>query len=215
MSKKENQSITYVYDEMDPSEKLEFERDLEYDDNLLIEVESFKKISERLFELKPIQPPAELYEEILNKACMFRKKQKFYSDNRYMFAAAAIIIMGFTSGVFLLNSSAPGPEMEAGSAMMGTPEIVVSTPAVPSDDITNQNMATLTGTGGVTQMEASRIEPWVDENDVIHFYERFGYTNNASLDSMFHHSFQKLTPVTDPSQSISIQRHLHLTGGQR
>jgi hypothetical protein len=212
MSKKENQSITYIYDEMDPSEKLEFERNLENDNNLLIEVETFKKVSEKLFELKAVQPPEELYEAVLNKAFMMRQKQKPYTSGRYMFVAAALVIIGLTSGLFLMNSNETGTENETGSAIMGTPEIILNSPVAVPGLI---DYATTVSTGSPLHTETSRIEPWVDENDVINFYDRFRSTNNASLDSMFHDSFQKLTPVTDPSQSISIQRHLHLTGGRR
>lgn len=212
MSIKDNQSITYIYDEMDPSEKLEFERDLTNDNNLLIEVESFKKISEKLFELKPVQPPCELSEAILNEAAMLRQKQNSYSSGPYMFAAAALIIIGFTSGLFLLNSDEPASENNTGSAMMNTPEFFSNSPGT-TYELSDQSVTV--SAGNAINPEINRIEPWVDENDVIHFYDTFSTSNNASLDSMLQHSFQKLTPVTDPAQSKSIQRHLHLTGGRR
>lgn len=212
MSKKENQSITYIYNEMDPSEKLEFERDLENDSNLLIEVESFKNISEKLFQLKCIHPPAEISDEILGRAETLRKKHSSSIGSRYMFAAAALIVIGLTSGVFLLNSSEGSTENNTGSAMIGSTESQLNN-TFPVNVLSEQ--PAVVSSSGIVRSEVNAIEPWIDENDVIHFYDRFRADNIATIDSMFHHSYQKLTPVTDPSQSVSIQRHLHLTGSRR
>jgi hypothetical protein len=48
MRKTDTKSIAYLFKEMDPSEEVEFERSLKSNENLLIEVESFRQTNERL-----------------------------------------------------------------------------------------------------------------------------------------------------------------------
>ncbi len=222
MSKKDNRSIAFIYDEMDPSEKLEFERDLEIDNNLLIEVESLKKISENLNNLQEIAPPQDIVEIICNSAV----KQKSRTGGSYkrsaFYAAAAILLLGMTSGFFLLDGYQNSTESNssADAASVGSNSPVLSEYVYPGTTSQNNNNITTSriasGSAATTSTASTnRVSPWVDHNEVIHFHDRFSEGESATIDSIFRNSMQKLTPVTDPAQSKHFQRNLHLTGSRR
>jgi hypothetical protein len=223
MSKKENRSISFIYDEMDPSERLEFERDLETDSNLLIEVESLKKVSDRLNSLHEIQPSQEVVEAICLNAIHQKRRTKLPFRRSVFFAAAALLLVGMTSGFFLfdVNNNTSSEENSASdiASMGGNSSILtesVEETTVPSLNSNESSVLSATRTTTTsTTSNTSRVSPWVDNNEVIHFHDRFSAGESASIDSIFRNSMQKLTPVTDPSQSKHFQRNLHLTGSRR
>ncbi|MDX1642569.1 MAG: hypothetical protein R3220_12775, partial [Balneolaceae bacterium] len=92
MSAKENRSIAYIYNEMDPSEKHEFERDLQNDSDLLIEVESLKKVSKNLNQFGYIDPPDHVVQAVYDSAR--KKSSQSGSDywRTFFYAAAALIL---------------------------------------------------------------------------------------------------------------------------
>lgn len=200
MSDKNSRSVAYLYDEMDPSEKLEFERDLNVDENLLIEVETLRKISEKLHNMDTIHPPDDVVNAILQTleerktAAGNKRSQKFV-----YYSAAAILILGLTYG-FIFTEDA-GNEISNGSdsASIGTFQQIL--PA-------SVNTATRSS-------EAERVMPWIDRNDVLYFREGLYESETSSIDSIFRQSFQKLTPITNPSQSPTARQNLHLTGSRR
>lgn len=191
MSTKENRSIAYIYNEMDPSEKLEFERDLENDSDLLIEVESFKKVSNDLKGLQQIEPPAYIVDAI----CKSAQRNSVNSNTNYwrtfLYSAAAVVFIGMTSGIFLMNDQSAENESQAESASVaGTP--ILSQPVKASSE--------------------ESLSPWVDKNDILYFQEQMESRNQAFLDSIKNDSYKKLTPV-NPSQARPHQR-LQLTGSR-
>lgn len=199
MSKKEFRSIAYIYNEMDPSEKVEFERDLLQDENLLIEVESFKRVTNELQSLNSIDAPKDVLSSVLAQA----KQKKNRSANTNLFngtfygAAAALLLAGITSGFLLLQSEQPADaNAVTNSASISAPGLLQHS----AQSVRNINQ---------------RVAPWVDNNEVLHFQDRLRNDGTASIDSIFRNSFQKLTPVTNPSFSNPNQQNLHLTGGRR
>tara|TARA_R100001143_G_scaffold4167_1_gene6975 strand:+ start:4728 stop:5333 length:606 start_codon:yes stop_codon:yes gene_type:complete len=201
MSDKNIRSVAYLYNEMDPSEKVEFERDLKVDENLLIEVETLRKVSRKLQDMDTIQPPDDVVNSVLRslesrKSAGSRRSQKFV-----YFSAAAVLMLGLTVGFILSGEGEidmPGqPESE--SASIGTFQNVV--PA----SMGNANSTS----------ETDKLMPWVDHNDVLHFRDGLYGSDASSVDSIFRQSFQKLTPITNPSQSPTARQNLHLTGSQR
>lgn len=192
MNKKDTNSISYIFNEMDPSEEVEFERELELNNNLLIEVETLKNTKERLQNLPDVNPPAHLVQSVrmmaAKKASDSRRRKQFsvYS------AAAAVLLMAFASGFFIYDnehSSENAPAEQAGMAGSAEFQNVMS----PAD-------------------QPEELTPWVDQNEIIRFTDQFQRENQASFDTVFKHSFQKLTPVTDPVQSRIYRRELQLTG---
>lgn len=193
MSTKENRSIAYIYNEMDPSEKLEFERDLNSDNDLLIEVESFRKITNDLNQLEQINPPDHVVQAVYESA----KKNSAKSGNShwktFFYSAAAILLIGFTSGIFMMdNQQADGADDQAESASItGTP--IFSQP--------------------VSSSSTENLTPWVDKNEILYLQGQVGSENQAVNDSIRHDSFKKLTPVTDPALVRPYER-LQLTGSR-
>jgi hypothetical protein len=181
---------------MDPSEKLEFERDLENDNDLLIEVESLKKISKSLNQLEPISPPA----HVVNAVYQSAKKSKQESAKGYwkpiMYSAAALLMIGVTSGLFFVN------EKESESNNPQTTESATITPG-----------ATQIFSQPVNSSSANNFQPWVDNNDVLYFNTQTASDNSSVIDSIRNESLKKLTPV-DPSGVTPRQRQLQLTGSQ-
>jgi len=200
MSEKNIRSIAYLYNEMDPSEKLEFERDLEVDENLLIEVETLRKVTTKLHNIDAVQPPNEVVDAVLKSLENRRTEAGNRRSKRFFYySAAALLLIGFTYGFVIkgeLNGELPN---EAGSASIGSIQNIL--PA-SIDNITRES-------------ESNRVMPWIDENEVLHFRDGLYGSEASSIDSLFRQSFQKLTPITNPTQSPTARQNLHLTGSRR
>ncbi|NBB76810.1 MAG: hypothetical protein GVY02_05470, partial [Bacteroidetes bacterium] len=104
MSSKDHRSITYIYNEMDPSEEIEFERELEINSDLLIEVESLKQVKNKLHCLEQFDPPKELVEAVCHQAHEKGSQQQKGPGRTVFYAVAAIVLIGMTSGVWLADS---------------------------------------------------------------------------------------------------------------
>jgi anti-sigma factor RsiW len=199
MSTKENRSIAYIYNEMDPSEKLEFERDLNNDNDLLIEVESLKKISKDLNQLEQISPPAHVVDAVFNSAKINSQESSKPYWKPIFYSAAAILLVGITSGIFLLEDPTGQNDInqETESASVATGVQLFSEPAntsYPSED-------------------RERLEPWVDNNEVFYFQGQTASDNSLVSDSIRNESLKKLTPVNPAGQQMG-RRHLQLTGSR-
>ena len=208
MKKRDINSITYLFSEMDPSEEVEFERRLSENENLLIEVESFKKVTERLNDLPHVDPPKELCDTVCAMAAE-RSSGRTTWHRPLFYAAAAVLFAGFTATA-LINNPEPSAEgigldsaSQHASASAGT-GTMIQTPT-PSP-IMPVNMA-----GETT---SAKVDPWVDNNEMIRFSDRVGQTETASFDSIFRNSYQRLRPVTDTDSFRSMQRQLLLTGSR-
>lgn len=193
-------SIAYLYNEMDPSEKLEFERDLKDDENLLIEVETLRKVSTKLHNMDIVKPPDEIIEAILQTLEERKTKAGSRRSQRLIYySAAAILILGLTYGFILTGDFNTDFSNESESASIGT----------------FQNVVPASMGNSAQASETDKVMPWVDNNDVLHFSEGLYGSETSSVDSIFRQSFQKLTPITNPSQSPTARQNLHLTGSPR
>lgn len=190
MSSKDHRSITYIYNEMDPSEEIEFERELELNSDLLIEVESLKQVKNKLHCLEQFDPPKELVEAVCQQAGEKGPQQKG-AGRTVFYAVAAIVLIGMTSGVWLADSGFQGTS---------------------TGQNTDAQFAAPTLTQPVGGSSSSDIKPWIDENDIIYLGIGEKSSNQAEIDSMMMNSLKKLTPVTNTAQMKSFQNRLHLTG---
>lgn len=191
MSTKENRSIAYIYNEMDPSEKLEFERDLESDNDLLIEVESFKKVSQHLNKMRHINPPDHVVQAVYESAKRSSTQPGNNHWKTFFFSAAALLLIAMTAGIFMGGDQ----QSEAGNDQPESAS-VSSAPVFP------QRVNTST---------ADNLSPWVDNNDILYFQGQIGTGNQADLDSIRNNNVNKLTPVTDQTVFSPYER-LQLTG---
>lgn len=201
MKNRDNNSIAYLFREMDPSEEVEFERSLNENENLLIEVESFRRVTERLDDLPKLQPPKTVSDSVLSIAARRSTKSSFAWHKPIFYAAAAILMAGFTASALIT-------EADSGSASENTERASVgssSTLQVPFQaspvQLTSRNTA-------------HKVSPWIDNNEIIRFSDRVGQNETASFDSIFRNSYQRLTPVTETDPYRNMQRRLQLTGSR-
>lgn len=197
MSKIDTRTIAYIFNEMDPSEKVEFLRELEANSNLLIEVETLRNINGQLDQLPEVDPPDHVVKSIQDYA---RNNKKTIFKQNYpatYFAVAAMVVLGLSTGIFLLDDqSAQNNNTSQEAAITGSTSFSQS----PAN----------------TQESSARdVSPWIDRNEILHFQNRNQYGNVANFDSMRSNSQQKLIRVTDPVHTRIYQGHLHLTGNRR
>lgn len=204
MSHKKNRTISYLYQEMDPSERMEFERELKQDENLLIEVESLKAVREKLTSLNTISPAVEVTESLRIELSERNKLRRLSKRRTATLAAAAVLLLSITSLSYLILHS-PGTDRdstgtEASVSLSGTGTLFHS---MASDSRTS-----------ASDQERS-LQPWVDSNEIIHFVDRFQASDASALDSIYQQSMQRLTPVIKPGASQPPGRQLQLTGTRR
>lgn len=200
MSDKYSRSVAYLYDEMDPSEKLEFERDLKVDENLLIEVETLRKVSDKLHNMDAVQPPGDVVEAVLQSLENRKKQAGNKRSQRFVYySAAALLVIGLTYGFILTGDLSGEMPNETGSASVGNLQGIIPASA---DNFSRET-------------ETNRVMPWIDENEVLHFRDGLYGSEASSVDSLFRQSFQRLTPITNPTQSPTARQNLHLTGSRR
>jgi hypothetical protein len=98
----ENNAIRYLMKEMDPSEEMEFEKEMREDENLLIEVESLRASNKKLSDLPFKNPPEKLTKAITQQAVQTRSRTKSSTSHITFFIkrgiAAAILLSAFTGG---------------------------------------------------------------------------------------------------------------------
>ena len=223
MNDTSDRCISYIYNEMDPSEQVEFERELEHDENLLIEVESLKKISERLHDDRLMDPPADLLESIYQKAAHTNGSAgRTVNWWRWGSAAAVLLISVSMSSYMLLPVAESDDEPESNeNALMGLPSPRWSVDQ--EDDIRVVRETAEQGRENevpVAQAQASSsVEqsgtPWVDNNDILRFGDRVPATSASQIDSIKTQSLKKLTPVDSLQERARMQHRLHLTGSNK
>ena len=195
MRKKDTNSVAYLFKEMDPSEELEFERELRNNENLLIEVESLKQINDRFSSLPSIDPPEEVVKHIQNLAKERVARKKKGGINPFYIATAALIMIGFFAGSMVIDfNDQEGPAVQA--------------------NIGNSSYQ-FPNTESVNDLQGRKVmKPWVDNNEVLRFTDSASKIEATSMDSVFRNSYQRLKPVSDPVQSNIYQRNLQLTGSR-
>lgn len=195
MRKKDTNSVAYLFKEMDPSEELEFERELRNNENLLIEVESLKQINDRLSAIPSIDPPEEVVKSIQNFAKDRVTSKKKSGAMPVYIATAAMIMVGFFAGAVVMDFN----EQEGTAVRANLGGSTFQLPATES----------------VNDFQGRKImKPWVDNNEVLRFTDGASKIEATSMDSVFRNSYQRLKPVTDPLQSNIYQRNLQLTGSR-
>src|SRR5690625_1768159 len=164
----ENSPVRYLMKEMDPSEEMLFEKKMLEDEDLLIEVESLRKINCRLSKLPVLNPPVGLTRQILREASE-HYHQKEQDRSRVFFlsvsAAATVLVMFFAGAFWILEDDRAGtPDSSSTQASVGVPA-----------PLNLQSEST-----------AASPSPWVDNNQELHFNDRFDAENSAAFDSILH-----------------------------
>jgi len=193
MSIKDTESIKYILDEMDPAEKLEFERVLQTNPDLLIEVESIKRMEKKLRDLPELSPPGSLTNTVLLLAAS--ESRKNHSRNFKFYLSAAVMIFGLTAGSMLMDNpfKSDSDQVQASVGLTASPTV----------DATENNRSSV-----------NELQPWVDRNNVLHLG---GFESGGSFYGTqdFTNSYQRLRPAGNQDHSQSSNRALHLTGSNR
>ncbi|MFU8812837.1 MAG: anti-sigma factor family protein [Balneolaceae bacterium] len=105
MSKWDTETVRYIFDELDPAERIEFERAISRDKNLLIEVESLRKIWQRMESLPHSHPPPDVAGAVLLQAA---SRQRLRTQNRRLWmrtVATLTVAASFSAAVFFYGGS--------------------------------------------------------------------------------------------------------------
>jgi hypothetical protein len=107
---------------MDPSEELEFEKQMREDEDLLIEVESLRATNKKLSALTDLNPPKHVIENISKKAEHAAQQYSGYSFKDVVVrGAAAAIFLASLAGGYIYYSPVP---VETGSANIANGQTV-------------------------------------------------------------------------------------------
>lgn len=191
MSKEDTNSIKYILEEMDPAEIVEFERNMASNPDLRIEVESIRRMKNKLEALPDLSPPPHLTHSLLSMAADESKK-KHGGRSRY-FLSAAVVILGLTTGSLMIQNS------------------------FENDENSSQASTSLPSLGNSAQQEqsfTSGLKPWVDRQNVLHL-NGFETGANSSFMNEVGNSFEKLKPVGRFPNQQPLHRSLQLTGSNR
>ena len=192
MNKEDTKSIKYILEEMDPAERIEFERYITQNPDLQIEVESIRRMKSKLNTLPDISPPAHLTDSILSMAAAESKKK--HGIRKRYFLSAAVVILGLTTGSLMIQNIFEGERN------------------------TSQSSASMSAVGNSAaeqvQPLASELKPWVDRQNVLRL-SGFETGSNSDFVNDAGNSFEKLKPIGRFPNQQPFNRSLQLTGSNR
>lgn len=157
--------IRYLMREMDPSEEIEFEREMMSNENLLIEVESLRSTYNKVKKLPLKQTPAEILEKVKKQAVSDQQKQLRSSFMLIGWfgktvAVAATILLLISVSVYFIDFGA-------------------------LTDSPSEN----------TIISAGSVQPWVDRNEIIKISDRTDAIQAQRIGADYEQSYEKLIPV--------------------
>ncbi|MFO7848015.1 MAG: hypothetical protein R6V27_15725 [Balneolaceae bacterium] len=196
MIDKDTNSIKYILEEMDPAEKIEFERELEKNPDLHIEVESIRRMEKKLSQLPKLTPPEDVTNSILDLAAQ-QTAERSSSKSRYLLSAA-VLILGLTTGSFMIENPF---QTESGSSDRAASGLLLN-----QQILGEQNSA--------SSSTDKQLKPWVDRQDILHLN---GFENNVLPVNTLNSSnrLDKLRPVERMPSQQTMRQSLQLTGSNR
>lgn len=194
MSKEDTDCVKYILEEMDPAEKVEFERKMASDPDLRIEVESIRRMNSKIRELPDFSPPQELTNTILSIAEAQASQRQ--GGRKGYFLSAAVVILGLTTGSLLLqtNFEFTGPSSNAAAGFQ---------PAGNQLSQTSEKHP-----AGV------ELQPWIDRQNVLKL-NGFDASSDLFMQQEAARSFDKLRPVGRYPDFQPFNRSVQLTGSNR
>lgn len=186
MQKSEDVCIRYLMREMDPSEEIEFEREMMNDNNLLIEVESLRKTYQKLGKLPLLDPPIDIVSKVSSEAlkhqqALVRRSSRWKAIMPKSVAASVAFILVSATGIYFLNNQA--------SEIEGTSSVNVI---------------------------SSEVAPWVDRSNMIHFAGTSSQASNPEpLQVEVTNSFSKLKLISSDTGFDPPTRKIVLTSSSR
>ncbi|MGM0588850.1 MAG: hypothetical protein ACQETE_10570 [Bacteroidota bacterium] len=214
MLNEDNICIKYLMNELDPSEAMLVEKAMMEDQDLLIEIESFRATLQKVDKLPTVQPPQELSENIIQKAAERHSSatrqalEKYRLQQPKYYAAAAMLLAGVTIGTLTFDLT---PHLVPGMMTEGTQtQGQASSPATISSTTAPSTSASSQGSS------ENAIQPWVDQNEVLYFKEQSGQEGVSFInDAMMQESLKKLKPINEPMHFQMNSNSYQLTGSPR
>ncbi len=220
-----NDSIRYLMNEMDPSESIHYERELEKNPDARIELESMRRAADRLQEAPPFSAPKQLLQEVRSLASqksLYRKRQQL---RRKTFQAAAVLTLTLIPSIYFLSEES---KRQVSSRVA---DAELASPWVDQNQhiklaVTGVNTATNTVANAITATSQNSSNRTVSQAELASrnvtpsFFltlESEQATHQAAgvLDSIYQESFQKLRPIQQSTQVPAMARDLQLTGSVR
>jgi anti-sigma factor RsiW len=194
MSKEDTDCVKYILEEMDPAEKIEFERKMASNPDLRIEVESIRRMNSKIRELPDFTPPKELTNSIL--AIAEEQANQRQGGRKGYFLSAAVVILGLTTGSLLLQNNieftGSSSNAAAGFQSAGN-QLIQSSDRSPA---------------GVD------LQPWIDRQNVLRL-SGFESGSELFIQKEAARSFEKLRPVGRYPDFQPLNRSVQLTNSNR
>ena len=198
--------IRFLMDEMDPSEKISFEKRIRLNQDLLIEVESLKKTWEKTNAYPSFESPERVKEAIFAKAeasiNASSKRWNWIPLHGFKVAASFLVM---ATAIIAWNTWMPTNQPE-NTGSLNTPNEV------------QQSNAPLTtakesGIGNDANETANEITPWVDHNHIIRVAGTtdFNLSQSSEINSTSQQN-SKLRLVNDKTGYTGQSRKILLTG---
>ena len=200
--------IRFLMDEMDPSEKISFEKRIRLNQDLLIEVESLKKTWEKTKAYPSFESPERIKEAIFAKAeASINASSKSWNWNwipQHGFKVAASFVVMATV-IITWNTWMPTNQSEH-TGSLNTPNDVQpsNAPLTTAKD---------SGIGNEANEIDNEITPWVDHNHIIRFAGTtdFNLSQSSEINSTSQQN-SKLRLVNDQTGYTGQNRKILLTG---
>ncbi|MEO1023838.1 MAG: hypothetical protein AAFW89_14940 [Bacteroidota bacterium] len=186
MQNSEDGCIRYLMKEMDPSEEVEFEREMLSDEDLLIEVECLRQTLHKLGKLPEIQPPTHLTDHIRQQA--LQTQQNRLNHNKRIISWFGKSVAAVAAGVLIVSMGTYMWPVSEGTAIEATTAV---SGAGSTDD-------------GTT--------PWVDRNDVIRYSDQFQQAGSLEFEAQRSNSMKKLVRVEVTEPWSTTRPQVQLTG---
>ncbi len=222
--------IRYLMDEMDPSEKMAFEREVVQSSDLQIELESMKATYARLSKAKTIDAPQHVQSHIEHLAFLQTQKQRRTKGQALWMRAAAILAMAVLPASYLAwqwdgttNSSSDLP-------IAGETRSADRADRANATDRANEAEAYASQQGWLNESNTiqmvnqsqspNRVIPWQSTWSLAPAAASFATpdvhpSGSPLFDSLYQESYKKLRRVQSTSLTPSMNNSIQLVGAQR
>ncbi len=168
--------IKYVMNELDPSEVYMIRREMEDNEDLLIEIECLSRVWGKIKSLPEVEPPAHVCEAVVESA------NRHYEESRKSFLSVG----SFNNTTIMASAAAVIFSLSIGIANF-YPQLI----GFPAGGNHTEGAAAL----------EEQIEPWVDNNDVLHLNTSEAGLSASVLDSLTRSGMHNLI-IFDSNNSL-------------
>lgn len=230
--------IRYLMNEMDPSEKMAFEREVAQSPDLQIELETMKATYARLNKVRMVDAPQHVQSHVEHLAFLQATKKRRTKGQAVWMRAAAIFAMAILPASYLAWQWEGAPTMDDQATMANQSES--STDAAPlNNSPSTSNLATQYPSGSAMNpsvdgwlnesstiqmvnqtMSSSRMIPWQSSWSLAPAAASFATpdvhpSGSPVFDSLYQESYKKLRRVQSTPLTPSMNNAIQLVGAQK